>query len=462
MILPPFHNGLSEKYILRARRKHQPYRIDFYNYMKSQAVRSEQENVSIMTSRIRSLLEYCSRYVPYYRDFFKETGAEPGDFGSLEQFSKFPALTRQTLLDNRETLKSDLQTYRVFKNSTGGSTGEPVTFYQDQVYLLRSLASIDFASSLCGYLPGKKQLFLWGSERDVAQNIDWKKRVKNYIGNSLWINTFGISRSRLYYLAEKISKWRPDVIFAYTSSARLLAEAFEKKKIRPLPNPAVQLTAETVTALDREYIAKNLGAEVFNRYGSREVSIVAHECKAHRGLHIFTPTNYLELGEQEKDTGYFPIIVTNLTNRTMPLLRYEIGDLALPATGEPCPCGLGFPRIAHVTGRISDLIRTPSGDLFHGEYFTHLFYGIEVVRRFQVEQTSLSDLSIRIEMSEPGYSEEITSYLERKIHAEVDASIRLNFEFRDTINPSESGKFRYTISRLPRDPGMVLTGVEQK
>lgn len=461
MKFPAIHGTISRKFILRSLQKHQPGRIDFFNHFKAVAAESEQENTLIMTRRIVALLEYCSRHVPYYRKFFEDTGAEPRDFDTLEQFSKFPVLTRSLLAENRESLRSDIPTPKTYRNSTGGSTGSPVTFYQDQDYLFRSLASIDFASDICGYRAGGKQLYLWGSDRDASKNGGWKNRISAYIGNTVWINMFGISQPDLRRLAGQVSGWRPDIIYAYTSSARLLAEVFEKKKLRPLRNTAIQVTAETVTAADREYIGKYLGGEIFNRYGSREVSIVAHECRAHRGLHIFTPTNYLELGNRVRKTGYSPVIITNLTNRAMPLLRYEIGDLALPASEGPCPCGMGFPRIAHVAGRISDLIRTPSGDLFHGEYFTHLFYGLDSVRRFQVEQVTLHELKIRIEMSEFGQSEDIATFLERKIRTEVDASLSLTFEFRDIITPSESGKFRYTLSRLPQVPGMVLAGVEE-
>lgn len=81
----------------------------------------------------------------------------------------------------------------------------------------------------------------------------------------------------------------------------------------------------------------------------------------------------------------------------MPFIRYEIGDLGR-ASDKTCPCGRGLPMMEVVEGRTTDSITAPDGKLIHGEFFTHLFYRIEGVKKFQVVQESLADLVIKIQM----------------------------------------------------------------
>ena len=407
-------------------------------------------------SRVSSIIKHCYENVPYYTRSLREIGAEPEDFNGFDDFKNFPVLTRETLQQRRTELLSRIPSSTRYSNSTGGSTGKPVKFFQDGDYFDRSMASIDFSAWLCGYKPGDKNLFLWGSDLDSAQNSTWKMKVNKYLENSVWINMFGISKTTLYSTAERIARWKPKFIFAYTSSARLLAEVFESRRLPAMRNLAIQLTAETVTPEDRLFIESRLGGRIFNRYGSREVSIIAHECPIHEGLHVIVPNNYLEFGEPVKGTAFYPILVTNITNLTMPLLKYEIGDLGKPFNGNPCSCGGGFPKIEHVSGRISDVVVTPSGRLFHGEYFTHLFYGIDGIRRFQVEQISIEDIVVKIEPAGMEFDHSAITGIRNRILGEVDSSLRIRFEITDSIPHGPSGKHRYTISKVTREPGSIL------
>ena len=79
------------------------------------------------------------------------------------------------------------------------------------------------------------------------------------------------------------------------------------------------------------------------------------------------------------------IIATDLWNYGMPFIRYQMGDVGVKS-GRLCSCGRGLPLLQEVTGRISDFFIDSKGGLVHGEYFTHLFYGIEGVEQFQLIQ----------------------------------------------------------------------------
>lgn len=89
------------------------------------------------------------------------------------------------------------------------------------------------------------------------------------------------------------------------------------------------------------------------------------------------------------------IIITNLINYIMPLIRYEIGDRASLDYSQ-CKFGRGFIRLDNIFGRVVDIFKNKEGELIDGEFFTHLFYFRENLKQFQVVQEQLDKISINI------------------------------------------------------------------
>src|SRR5205814_2059025 len=139
-------------------------------------------------------------------------------------------------------------------------------------------------------------------------------------------------------------------------------------------------------------------APVRDFYGSRECPSIAAECAQGR-LHVMAHGRVVELVDDRGDPvppGVMGrVLVTDLVNVSFGLVRYENGDVAAwdrdPA---PCACGCPFPVLERVYGRTSDFVTTPAGERVHGEWFTHLFYGVEGVHRFQVRQEGLLSLVV--------------------------------------------------------------------
>ena len=112
---------------------------------------------------------------------------------------------------------------------------------------------------------------------------------------------------------------------------------------------------------------KNLIEEVFrtkvyNKYGSREVGDMACSCEKDEGLHLNILNNYIEILNDNlepcKPGEIGQVYVTVLNNFVMPLLRYQIGDMAVPSKVEQCSCGRGLPLIEKVIGRTGSMIKT--------------------------------------------------------------------------------------------------------
>src|SRR5262249_31869618 len=132
------------------------------------------------------------------------------------------------------------------------------------------------------------------------------------------------------------------------------------------------------------------GVPATNRYGCEEVSLIACECEKHRGLHVAAESVLTEVEADGK------LLVTDLSNAAMPLVRYRIGDV-VRSTDRGCECGRGLPLIESIEGRDADYVVTPSGALISGISLTENFaLHITGAAQVQIVQETVTFLRIRM------------------------------------------------------------------
>jgi phenylacetate-CoA ligase len=180
----------------------------------------------------------------------------------------------------------------------------------------------------------------------------------------------------------------PKFIIAYVQSIYELAQFAISEHITVTPQEAIMTLAGTLYPFMREKIEAVFHCKIFNRYGSREVGDIACECEAHAGLHVFPWGNYIEIVDDEghpvPNGVEGNILVTNLNNFAMPLIRYAIGDRGMLSLSDQCSCGRQGQILERLSGRNVDVFRKRDGTLIDGEYFTHLLYFKNWVQKFQV------------------------------------------------------------------------------
>jgi phenylacetate-CoA ligase len=201
----------------------------------------------------------------------------------------------------------------------------------------------------------------------------------------------------------------------------------------------------------RRLIQDVFDTHVYDFYGSRECGGLAGECRC--GLmHILSFNQQVEVvndADQEVASGeQGRVVVTTLHNRAMPLLRFEIGDLAVKGPSQ-CRCGSVLPTLQAVQGRISDNFVTRDGTVVHGEYFTHLFYYRECVRQFQVIQESYDHIRTYVSLH-PGMSlpQEDREEISAKIRLAMGADCTVEYAIVEEIPKSPQGKFLFTFSKV--------------
>jgi phenylacetate-CoA ligase len=332
-------------------------------------------------------------------------------------------------------------------NTSGGSTGEAVQLIQDREYEERSKAITLLLERLLGCEPGRPIVWLWGSERDVAGQVESPEaRFFNWLTNTTWLNAFCTSPERMRQYVEKINRVRPRLILAYAQAAYELARFVEREELQLKPPCAVVTSAGTLYPFMREHIARVFGCAVYNLYASREVGCIGCELPQARGLWVPPWGNYVEIlddyGLPVEPGEEGNIVVTCLTNYAMPLVRYWIGD-----RGTLVPDS--SPQVLqHVSGRTVDMFRTCDQTLVDGEYFTHLLYFRPWVGKFQVIQKSTEELLFKVVRMNGEAPRNELEDITAKARLVMGPMCQVKFEFPEELPPHPSGKYRYTISEL--------------
>jgi phenylacetate-CoA ligase len=140
------------------------------------------------------------------------------------------------------------------------------------------------------------------------------------------------------------------------------------------------------------------------------------------------------------------VLLTDLSNDGMPLLRYANGDMAT-ASADTCPCGRGLPLLSRVDGRVLDAIRTPDGRLLPGEFFPHMLKDVPGLKRFQLVQRELDRLELSLVCGE-AFDDASLAYIRREVAKVAGERVGLECRIVDDIPLTPSGKLRVTVSAL--------------
>jgi len=198
---------------------------------------------------------------------------------------------------------------------------------------------------------------------------------------------------------------------------------------------------------------------VFELYGSREFGMIGAECEHHQGVHFNPHAAYVEFlpVEGAEVEGLHEIVVTDLLNGGMPLVRYRVND-CVRLSDTPCGCGRGYPIVREITGRSGDVFSLPNGDRIPGVTLTNRVLQVcPGLKKVQVIQETLRDFCIRF-VPGPEFSSTDLELLQRNLKKFFPDELDWKFEQVADIERERSGKTRFCISRVtsPRDSSAVV------
>ncbi len=425
-----------------------------YKYAKKVARNFDKSLDHLLTEQfesLRKMVRYAYKNCPWYRTHFAAVGYRPGDIKNFSDISRLPVLTKRDLRQNLDGLLSEAVPVKErAKSISGGTTGRPVSFYREK----RSQAykrGIDLALFRhYGWKDGQWQGWLWAAPRDLDEPETFTERIKNLLAERTYcLDAKHLSDESYETFVQDTIKYKPPVISAYPSLAYDLAERIEAGRVTPVRVPVVTVTAEPLYDFQREKIEKYLADKVYDRYGSREFGTAAFECDYKDGMHIFTESVYIETLESEyADDNIGTIVVTDLLNHAMPLIRYRIGDFGR-VEYKPCNCGLSSPRLFDVRGRETDIIWRPDGSGISGTMLIGVITRFTIDANVQIVQKKLDEITVRVEGDPTDYSEEI-EHMKNTLDDELGGIFNIVVEGVKEIKRAPSGKYRYIISEIKK------------
>jgi phenylacetate-CoA ligase len=410
----------------------------------------------LQRERLEGLLKYAVQAVPFYRERVSESG-------NLS-LRKFPILTKEDIRNNftqlmSPELKTEWETgkrkkgYSWVKVQTGGTTGMPTTVIHEATYRDRGRAGRLYSQYLCGFPLGTPYFRLWGSMREINEMRDSpQQRVLHALHREEILNAFRMSDESIAAYIKAINESSVQHIMAYVDALEQLARWSEKNQIAIRPLKSIMACAGTVTYETRRILRETFQARVHNQYGSRDCAGIACECDR-GGHHIYTNQLFVEIVDDEgrpvQEGRPGRILVTLLHNFQFPIIRYDIGDIGVLATGQ-CRCGRPFPLFERVEGRAAEFLRGTEGGYISPVYIRHLIgvvHNSGLIRKFQLEQKSHENFVLRYERGTafPAEKErEILNLIRRDLLTVLGSEAKLAISCVEEIPLTGSEKFLYT------------------
>lgn len=414
------------------------------------------DRLAAQERRLRNLLEHAARRVPYYRRLFGEIGLTGEDGIDLARFRDLPELRREHLHDHFDELKSDDLSDRNWQlNSTGGSTGVPVTVVQDAEYFDLTGAVKYRQYEWTGYEIGDSIVKLWGSKREIVEgSINLKAKLGGLLRNITMLNSYRMTPDHMRDYVEHLRGREPVLLESYGQGGYELAKFVNRGGLQLAGIGSIITSATTLYPFMRTEIERAFGAKAYNRYGTREIGDVACERPGMDGLDVSLYTQFVEVltedGKPCRPGEDGELVITNLANFAMPMIRYRIDDRAVVGISNETDAGQSVSNLSEVMGRSMDYFVRRDGTVASPFLFVDLLrpaHASSWYRQVQIVQEEFERFAVKLVLnSEPpaGVLEEMESMFHRVMGGECEVA----YEFVDEIPVSASGKDRFTISKV--------------
>jgi len=424
---------------------------------------SLEEIEALQLAKLKSLISHAYSTVPFYRQRLDELDLKPHDVATLDDVKLLPLLEKGDVAKLASTVHLPRMKARNFSvRMTAGTSGIPTTIYVDRNTNTQSLAARYRSQGWHGLKIGFKEARFWGralTARDRRSTI-----LKDLLLNRLRIAPDDLNHENIEHTIDRIGRFKPDYFYGYSSMIVRLGDYVEKSCLQEdkFGLKTIITSCEKSMDWERDRLSRIFGCPTVDEYGCSEVDIIAFECP-NGSCHIMAENVLVEIvesGVSPRGTG--EVIVTDLNNRLMPLIRYRLGDIASLDQGT-CSCGRGLPVLKSIVGRDQNqYIRTPAGDLVHSVIFAYFFERLVEkgvpLKQFRVVQRTLGELDVQIvlENLDSNTRDMIDLSMEDEITPALGEGLICSVQYVDRVKFSDStGKFSYFEALSDTDAGSV-------
>ncbi|WP_207540967.1 phenylacetate--CoA ligase family protein [Sabulicella rubraurantiaca] len=414
--------------------------------------------------QLAALLAHAAAQVPFYRERLA------GGLAQLPQTEDWQKAWRQIPILRREEIQAADASGAMLAERlpaghgewreiyTSGSTGSPIRSVRSQLWeLIWSAFTVrdhlwhrrDLGGTFAAIRESGKGKALW-PDGTTAPSWGYSTDAVFATGPLVALNITTPIEQQVEWLLRR----DPDYLLTHSSIARLLAEACRAGGVRPTRLRQVITISENLRPGVREACQAAWGVPLVDIYSTREAGYLALQCPDHEHYHVQAEGVFLEVlredGEPCGPGEVGRVVVTPLHNLAMPLIRYDIGDLA--EVGEACSCGRGLPVLRRILGRTQNMLVLPKGDrhwpLLASSDLQAMTEAAPPLRGYQIVQRAIDRLELRLVVAQP-LSEAEEDAITRWAKAKFGEAFRVDLAFLSELPRSAAGKFEDFLCEVP-------------
>ena len=440
-----------------ARRDRLPSLMKYLKKLEESQYWSQERILEYQLKRIKALLIHAYKNTDYYKKKFNDVGFKPETFKDFSEIKKIPTLSKNEIRENlRSLIARNYKSKDLHSADTGGTTGVKMKFYRDNACLAAKEAALYRFEKWTGWDFGERMGLVWTAQQDYVGHWTRKAKIKNELfGRQVVFPAAIMDEESISNYVNQLMVKKPTMIRAFTSPIYEVARYIRDKEIENIKLKGVITTGEPLYGHQRKTISEAFNCDVFDSYRSREAGALAQECQLHNGMHINAESLYVETvppeDPQRFEEGIGEIVVTDLLNYGMPLIRYKMGDMGY-LCDKACSCGRGLPLLKNIAGRTSDIFYTPDKKrVTAGSLVLYLVDEAPgLIGQAQIVQDKLDHLIIRM-TNNPPPKREIKEYQRKVVKRLFGEKMKVSFETVTEIPIEKSGKYLFTKCLLTED-----------
>lgn len=395
---------------------------------------------------LRKMVGHCYNTVPYYRQLMDERGISVDSVKTLEDIKQFPVLTKKDVLQAGKSIVSTKYPRWLMRTArTGGTTGTPMevcrslfSIGDEHAFVRRQWdwAGIGF-SDRCAWIIAGRRI----AEAQTNSNL----YVYDPFMKELTLSAFHLLPETARTYIEAMGRYEVKAIVGISSAVYFLAKVSADSGVK-VKLKAALTTSETLTEKMRDTISKAFECKVFDFYGAAERVCYLHTCE--RGsYHVVPEYGLTELVPLDgADKGLCKIVATGFWNRGMPLIRYDTGDIVVKSDNT-CQCGRAFQVVKSISGRHSDVIRTPSGREYGPTLLASLVKTADNILESQIIQDASDHICVLYVPSEKFSRKDLYGF-EKQLRHYLASELTVDLKRVDAVSKTADGKAKLIISKI--------------
>ena len=396
---------------------------------------SQNQLIEYQNIKLNELVSYLNKNISYYRKMFKNKEILANDLFALYDIKMFDITTKNEIRKHYYEMHDN--NIKQYWRSTSGTTGQPLQFQKDTLASGYMDAVMYEAYSWHGVKIGDKQGRIWGTALEPRNRLI--QRTVDYMLNRKRLSTFNMNSDTCAKFAKTLHRFKVEYLYGYVNGIYEFVEIMKslnqkwKKKLK-----CIIVTGEVLFDHQRKSIEEYFGSNCVSEYGTTENGIIGFECE-YQKMHI-VPTIYVEVVNKDEN-GYGEILITELFSRSIPFIRYKVGDIGKVIEGK-CECGRSMAMLEVKKGRIDSFIRLPDGGLVYDAILAYALKSFAI--SFRGYQKEIKKIIIEI-VPKGVFTQEKKDVAEKKLRKHLGNEIRIEFIVKEYIERERSGKLRYFI-----------------